>query len=91
MARFIVRDQNFDNASGRAESLASRLRSEATQGVIVSPSAACVLPRIADKYRFDVTVIAPTSQELQKFLQNARKTVTAGRELAIDIDPISML
>ncbi|MDE1038026.1 MAG: primosomal protein N' [Phycisphaerales bacterium] len=91
MARFIVRESNFETASGRAESLASRLSLDAIGGVVVSPSAACVLPRIADKYRFDVTVTAPTSQELQKFLQNARKNVQAGRELAIDIDPISML
>lgn len=91
MARFIVRESNFETASGRAESLALRLSLDAIGGVVVSPSAACVLPRIADKYRFDVTVTAPTSQELQKFLQNARKNVQAGRELAIDIDPISML
>ncbi|MBT4530843.1 MAG: primosomal protein N' [Phycisphaerae bacterium] len=91
MARFIIRDKNFEHATGRADSLAERLRSIASDEITVFPAAACVLPRIADRFRFDVTVTSPTSQALQAFLKKARKTVKPGKELAIDIDPISML
>ena len=62
-----------------------------TDDVFVSEAAACVIPRIADRFRFDVTVTTPTSKSLQSFLSKARKTVKQDRNLAIDIDPISML
>ena len=91
MARFIIRDRTFEHAAGRADSLAARLSSIASTNVVVSSATACVLPRIADLFRFDVIVTAPTSQELQSFLKIARKNVHAGRDLAVDIDPISML
>ena len=91
MARFIIRDKNFEHAAGRADSLSSRLQAIATDGISVSPAAACVLPRIADRFRFDIIVTSLTSKELQHFLNIARKTVTANRDLAVDIDPISML
>ena len=91
MARFVVRDYQFENAAGRADSLSQRLHSIATDGIVVSPAAACVMPRISDQFRFDVIVTARTSKELQLFLKNARKTVTASRHLVVDIDPISML
>ncbi|MDP7005477.1 MAG: primosomal protein N' [Phycisphaerales bacterium] len=91
MARFIIKDQKFDHAAGRADSLSSRLKSIATDSVVVSEAAACVLPRIADRFRFDVTVISPTSKSIQAFLSKVRKTVKQDRNLAVDIDPISML
>jgi primosomal protein N' (replication factor Y) len=91
MARFIVKDTEFEKASGRADSLSDRLQSIATDGIHISPAAACVLPRLADRFRFDVIVTARSSKELQTFLTNARKTVSANRELVVDVDPISML
>ena len=91
MVRFIIRDHNFEQAAGRADSLADRLKSIATDSINVSPAATCVLPRISDRFRFDVIVTAQTSKELQLFLKVARKTVKQSRDLAIDIDPISML
>ncbi len=91
MARFIIRDHVFERAAGRADSLADRLNCIATNGIVVSPAATCVLPRISDRFRFDVVVTAPTSKELHSFLKTVRKTVSQGRDLAVDIDPISML
>ena len=91
MVRFIIRDPNFETAAGRADSLADRLRAHIEDGMHVSTPAPCVLPRIADRFRFDVIVTAPTSKQLQSFLQHLRKSVSASRELVIDIDPISML
>jgi len=91
MVRFIIRDQQFERAAGRAESLYDKLQAIATDGIVISPAATCVFPRISDRFRFDVIVTAPTSKELQSFLKNARNTVTASRDLVVDIDPISML
>jgi len=91
MVRFISRDQHFETAAGRAESLEDRLRELAEDGMYVSTAAPCVLPRIADRFRFDVIVTAPTSKQLQSFLEHARKSLSASRNLVVDIDTISML
>jgi primosomal protein N' (replication factor Y) len=91
MVRFIIKDNNFEQAACRADSLADRLRSIADDGIIISPPATCVFPRISDRFRFDVIVTSPTSKQLQSFLTSARKTVSASRDLVVDVDPISML
>lgn len=91
MVRFIIRDSNFERAATRADSLCDRLRAFAAEEVKVSGAATCVLPRIADRFRFDVIATASTSKELQAFLQKARGTITANRDLAVDVDPTSML
>ena len=70
MVRFIIRDPHFETAAGRADSLADRLHAHTEGGMYVSAPAPCVLPRIADHFRFDVIVTAPTSKQLQSFLQH---------------------
>ena len=91
MARFILKDHSFDLAAGRAKSLEDRLRSIGGEGIAISEAAPCVLPRLADRFRFDITVTAPTSKALQEFLSAVRKNVTPSRVITIDVDPISML
>lgn len=91
MARCIIRDPNFEQAAGKADALSDRLGSLANGEVHVSTAAACVLPRIADRYRFDVTVTAPDATTLQSFLTRARKFVNVGRDVVVDVDPISLL
>jgi primosomal protein N' (replication factor Y) len=91
MARFILKEHSFDLAAGRAKSLEDRLRSIGGEGIAISEAAPCVLPRLADRFRFDITVTASTSKALQEFLSVARKNITPSRELSIDVDPISML
>ena len=91
MARCIIRDSNFEQAAGRADALADRLNDIAQGEVIVSSAAACVLPRIADRYRFDVTITANTASALQSFLIRARTYINIGRDLVVDVDPISLL
>ncbi|MEE2912844.1 MAG: primosomal protein N' [Planctomycetota bacterium] len=91
MARCIIRNPNFEHAAGKAEALANRLSDLANGEVVVSSAAACVLPRIADRFRFDVTVTAQTAADLQSFLSRARKYIKIGRDVVIDVDPISLL
>ena len=91
LARCIIRSRDHEQAAGRAEALAQRLRSMTSNDVIVSSAAACVIPRIANWYRYDVIVTAPTAKVLQEFLSRSRKYMRVGRELAVDIDPVSLL
>jgi primosomal protein N' (replication factor Y) len=91
MARFILKEHSFDLAAGRAKSLEDRLRSIGGEGITISEAAPCVLPRLADRFRFDITVTASTSKVLQEFLGAVRKNVTPSRVITIDVDPISML
>jgi primosomal protein N' (replication factor Y) len=91
MARCIIRDTNFEQAAGKADALADRLGELSNGEVVVSTAAACVLPRIADRFRFDVTITASTASELQTFLIRARKYIKIGRDIVVDVDPISLL
>jgi primosomal protein N' (replication factor Y) len=91
MVRFIIKDHSFEKASGRADSLSNRIQSQQVDGVTISPATACVIPRIADRFRFEITATASTSKALQAFLSGVRKTIKPSRDLTIDVDPISML
>jgi primosomal protein N' (replication factor Y) len=91
MVRFIIKDHSFEKTAGRADSLVDRLKTLKNDNVTISSAAACVLPRIADRFRFDISVTATTSTALQEFLATARKTIKPSRDLSIDVDPISML
>jgi primosomal protein N' (replication factor Y) (superfamily II helicase) len=91
MVRFIIKATSFEQAAGRADSLVDRLRAIPCDNITISSAAVCVLPRIADRFRFDVTATAPTSNALQSFLSVARKAIKPSRDLTVDVDPISML
>jgi primosomal protein N' len=93
MVRFVVRDDEFERTAGRADALYERLLSIASPSIQITPAAPCVLTRIADRFRFDVTASAATARELQQFLKDARqkKYIENNRDLAIDVDPVSML
>ncbi len=93
MVRFVVRDDEFAITAGRADSLYERLLSIATPAIQITAAAPCVLTRIADRYRFDLTASASTARELQLFIADARSRqyIANNRDLAIDVDPISML
>jgi len=93
MVRFVVRDDEFERTAGRADALYERLLSIASPSIQITPAAPCVLTRIADRFRFDVTASATTARELQQFLEDARqkKYIGNNRDLAIDVDPVSML
>jgi primosomal protein N' (replication factor Y) len=91
MVRFIVHDSSSEKASSRADSLVDRLRAIACEEISISPATPCVLPRVADRFRFEVTGTATTSKALQRFLAEARKTIKPSRDITVDVDPISML
>ncbi len=93
MVRFVVRDDNFDTTAGRADALYQRLLSIAPPAIQLTSAAPCAVVRIADRYRFNITASATTARELQHFLADARSRqyITNNRELAVEIDPVSMM
>jgi primosomal protein N' len=93
MVRFVIRDDTFETTAGRAESLFTRLASIAPREIQLTKPTPCVLVRIADRYRFDITASSPTARELQQFLSIARakQYIVNNRDLVIDVDPISMV
>ena len=91
MVRFVTRHQDERTAKGKSEALFERLRSLEHSEVQLNPPIPCVIPRIADFYRFECTALAPSSRVLQSFLEDARNLMTIGRELAVDVDPIALL
>ncbi len=93
MVRFVVRDNEFEITASRADSLYERLLSIAPRAIQLTSPAPCVFTRIADRYRFDLTASAMTARALQHFIADARSRqyITNNRDLAVDIDPISML
>ncbi|HJN72211.1 MAG TPA: primosomal protein N' [Phycisphaerales bacterium] len=93
MVRFVIRDDTFEVTAGRANALYERLMSIVPPAIQLTAAAPCVLTRIADRYRFDLTASAPTARELQHFLGDARgrQYITNNRDLAVDVDPVSML
>ncbi|MCH2147032.1 MAG: primosomal protein N' [Phycisphaerales bacterium] len=91
MVRFVIRHQNEQTAKGKSEALFERLKSLGHSDIQLNAPIPCVIPRIADFYRFECTALAPTSMVLQAFLEEARNIMTIGRELAVDVDPIALL
>jgi primosomal protein N' (replication factor Y) len=93
MVRFIVRDDTFELTAGRANALYERLLSIAPPSIQLTTAAPCVLTRVADRYRFDLTASATTARELQQFINYARSRqyITNNRDLVVDVDPVSML
>ena len=93
MLRLVSRDGEAAAAQGRAESIASRLRRLAGAEVTVADAVPCVLPRIAERFRYEVVLTAATVGPLQTLLADARSAgiLKSGRDLVIDVDPVSML
>jgi primosomal protein N' (replication factor Y) len=93
MLRLVSRDGEAAVARGRAESIAARLRGIAGMEVTVAPPVPCVLPRIAERFRYEVVLSAATVGPLQALLAEARAAgiLRSGRDLVIDVDPVSML
>ena len=91
MVRFVTRNRDEQTAKGKSEALYERLHSLGHNDVKLNPPIPCVIPRIADFYRYECTALAPSSIVLQRFLEEARNLMTIGRELAVDVDPISLL
>jgi primosomal protein N' (replication factor Y) len=93
MVRLIARGQNEDAVYEFMRKLADGLREAADPAVrILGPAPAPVI-KIRNLYRFHLQARCPSARPLQSLLRQAatRFPCPQGVELAIDVDPISML
>jgi len=93
MVRLIARGADEPAVRGYFEELACRLRDSAPATVgLLGPAPAPIL-KIRNLYRYHLRLLCPTSRPLQGLLRDVppRVPVPTGVELAIDIDPMSLL
>lgn len=102
MARAVVRDESEERAREDAESLARALAAAAERANVgrtpeehiqVSGPFPCPIARIADRWRMQVEMMAPTAASLGKFLTSARNegTLRPGEAVAVDVDPVALM
>jgi primosomal protein N' (replication factor Y) len=93
MARLIVRDVDLAAALARARELAAQLRDLADRSIHLRGPAPCPIARIADHYRQQIELLAPSPAPLQELLAKARNAglLKPGADLAVDVDPIALL
>ena len=102
MARAVVRDESEERAREDSESIARALAAEADRAnerrapdeqVRVNGPFPCPIARIADRWRMQVEVTAPTAAALGKFLTSARNggLLRPGEAVAVDVDPVALM
>jgi primosomal protein N' (replication factor Y) (superfamily II helicase) len=100
MARVVVRDAVEEAAREMAEALARDLATAAERpewgapgSIVVTGPMPCPIARIADRWRMQVEISAPTAALLGRFLTTARNagTLRPGETYAVDVDPVALL
>ena len=76
-----------------AARIANQLTSIAGEDTRVRGPAPCPIARIADSFRFQVEVVAPSASRLQAVLSEARERLLLepAARIAVDVDPQSLL
>lgn len=93
MARIVSRDEDEAKAKDRAEAIARCALSLGERGLRVDPPAPCVVSRVQDRYRYEVSISAPSAGAVQRALAAIRSAGLAknDRATAVDVDPLTML
>ena len=95
MVRIVVRGENEAKTRATAEELAAAALAlvEARKWpVLLTPAAPCSVARVADHFRFEMQMLAGDPQVLQRLLACLRLGGTvASVELAVDVDPVSLM
>ncbi|MSR29522.1 MAG: primosomal protein N' [Phycisphaerales bacterium] len=94
MARIVVRHAVRDEAERVAKRLSADLtRVDAAREIEVRGPAPCPIARIADRWRFQIELIAPTAAILQRMLAASRSAgiLVPGETVAVDVDPVALL
>jgi len=101
MARIVIRDRVPEKAEESARRLADGLRAiqrtrsetEPTFAEIrVLGPAPCPIARVADRWRHQIELTAPTASLLQRLLAAARSSgaIVPGERIAVDVDPLNL-
>ena len=86
-------DPKHDRGEADATRIATQIAEIAGQDTRVRGPAPCPIARIADSFRFQVEVIAPSASRLQTILGHAkdRLLLEPAARIAVDVDPQSLL
>ncbi|MCZ2095187.1 MAG: hypothetical protein LC121_02745, partial [Anaerolineae bacterium] len=93
MARIVVRHADAVKARKMADEAAEKVRERARGIARVDGPNPCVLSRIAERYRFEVRVVATRASDLVGVLNAVREQedLTSDATFAIDVDPVGVL
>ncbi|MBX3354314.1 MAG: primosomal protein N' [Phycisphaeraceae bacterium] len=94
MVRVVVRHQDEERARSHARALAKALQPQANaHAVVLREPAPCPLARIADRWRFQIELLADGAAPLQALLASARSsgTLVPGELVAVDVDPVVLM
>ena len=93
MVRLLARGAIEDAVRVYMEQLAESIRAEAPESVKVQGPAPAPVLKIRNLYRFHLRLLAPTPKLLQDLLHSVpvKTPPPHGVELAIDVDPVSLL
>lgn len=98
MARIVTRDASSDRARAHAADLAGALRTlgrpdRGPESLEIIGPAACVIARVAERYRFAVDLLAPSARTIQHAMATLREQglLKADTTTAIDVDPVALL
>jgi primosomal protein N' (replication factor Y) len=91
--RIVIRDADLAEAVRRGRALAEGLERLAVPHVTIRGPAPCPIARIAARHRQQIELISRSAGPIQTLLAAARSAglVRAAADMAIDVDPISML
>ena len=93
LGRIVVKDPRHEHAEADARRIADQLGRMAAEDTRVRGPAPCPIARIADSFRFQVEVIAPSASRLQALLGEARQQLLfePSNRISVDVDPQSLL
>jgi primosomal protein N' (replication factor Y) (superfamily II helicase) len=93
MARIVLRDVDHVQCVQRAHELAKALRDLAGDTVRVRGPAPCPIARLAGRHRQQVELFGDDAATVQRLLTRARnaRVVHSGADMAVDVDPTSLL
>jgi primosomal protein N' len=93
MARLVIQDSDHDRCLSLAATLKDRLSQMAGEGVEIRGPVACVIARIASRFRRQIELLADTPADLHHLLAKARHQglFAAGERVTIDVDPMSLM
>lgn len=96
LTRIVLRDADHVAAMRRATQLASDLNGANAAmglGVRVRGPQPCPIARVADHYRFEMQLLAPTAAPIQKLMTELRNhgKLISDLHTAVDVDPVSLL
>ncbi|MEE2719014.1 MAG: primosomal protein N', partial [Planctomycetota bacterium] len=93
LARIVIRDPRHERGEADAARIADQLAGLAGDDTKVRGPAPCPIARIADSFRFQVELVAPSASRLQAILSQARERLLLepATRIAVDVDPQSLL